>query len=79
MDTDLDIRTLATRLVTELGERAPPFSRMRWVELTASGQTRAALFWRDVLRVCEALLNSRGGVQPAAPAPPIRFTPRPVP
>ncbi len=44
MDTDLDIRTLATRLVTELGERAPPFNRMRWVALTASGPFRVLRF-----------------------------------
>jgi len=67
MNTDLDVLALATRLVDELGETAVRISRVRLVELTAANHTRAAAFWRDVMRASEHLLSERsGGRMPAA-------------
>ncbi len=56
MKTDLDVLAFATRLVDELGEAAVRISRVRLVELTAASHTRAAAFWRDVMRTSERLL-----------------------
>lgn len=67
MNTDLDVLALATRLVDELGETAVRISRVRLVELTAANHTRAAAFWRDVMRASEHLLSERSdGRMPAA-------------
>lgn len=63
MKTDLDVLVLATRLVDELGEAAVRISRVRLVELTAANHTRAAAFWRDVLRASERLLDERSGTR----------------
>ncbi|WP_086935515.1 hypothetical protein [Azospirillum sp. B510] len=92
MDTDLDVLVFATRLVDELGDTAIRMSRVRLVELTAANHTRAAIFWRDVMRTCEGLLSERsgrrtaGGLSSPAPAPSIAaaqpgasHVPRPIP
>ncbi|PWC33830.1 hypothetical protein [Azospirillum sp. TSO35-2] len=92
MNTDLDVLAFATRLVDELGETAIRMSRVRLVELTAANHTRAAAFWRDVMRTSERLLNERSGrrvasaaiaaAQPAvgqSVARPVAYVPRPIP
>ena len=92
MNTDLDVLVFATRLVDELGETAIRMSRVRLVELTAANHTRAAAFWREVMRTSERLLNERsvrrvasGLSSPAiAAAQPsvsqsVAYVPRPIP
>ncbi|MBP2301410.1 hypothetical protein [Azospirillum picis] len=87
MNTDLDVLVFATRLVDELGETAIRMSRVRLVELTAANHTRAAAFWRDVLRTSERLLNERSGkrvnaaaIAAAQTAPAsVMHVPRPIP
>jgi len=63
MNTDLDVLVFATRLVDELGETAVRISRVRLVELTAANHTRAAAFWRDVMRASQRLLDERSGTR----------------
>ncbi|MFP5514281.1 MAG: hypothetical protein ACLGJC_14475 [Alphaproteobacteria bacterium] len=92
MNTDLDVLVFATRLVDELGETAIRMSRVRLVELTAANHTRAAAFWREVMRTSERLLNERSGrrvvsglsspaIAAALPsvAQPVAYVPRPIP
>ncbi|WP_042696425.1 hypothetical protein [Azospirillum sp. B506] len=93
MNTDLDVLVFATRLVDELGETAIRMSRVRLVELTAANHTRAAAFWRDVMRTSERLLNERSGrrgasglssssiaaAQPAVVQHRVAHVPRPIP
>lgn len=92
MNTDLDVLVFATRLVDELGETAIRMSRVRLVELTAANHTRAAAFWREVMRTSERLLNERPGrrvasglsssaiaaAQPSV-SPTVAYVPRPIP
>lgn len=92
MNTDLDVLVFATRLVDELGETAIRMSRVRLVELTAANHTRAAAFWREVMRTSERLLSERSGRRIAsslsspeiAAAQPsmvqsVAYVPRPIP
>ncbi|CBS91161.1 hypothetical protein [Azospirillum lipoferum] len=92
MNTDLDVLVFATRLVDELGETAIRMSRVRLVELTAANHTRAAAFWREVMRTSERLLNERSGrrvasglsspaIAAAQPSmsPSVAYVPRPIP
>ncbi|MBY6266024.1 hypothetical protein EI613_29535 [Azospirillum sp. 412522] len=92
MNTDLDVLVFATRLVDELGETAIRMSRVRLVELTAANHTRAAAFWREVMRTSERLLSERSGrrvatglspsiaaAQPAMAQHKVAHVPRPIP
>lgn len=92
MNTDLDVLVFATRLVDELGETAIRMSRVRLVELTAANHTRAAAFWREVMRTSERLLSERSGrrmatglsssiaaAQPAMAQHKVAYVPRPIP
>ncbi|MBK1839611.1 hypothetical protein JHL17_19555 [Azospirillum sp. YIM B02556] len=93
MNTDLDVLVFATRLVDELGETAIRMSRVRLVELTAANHTRAAAFWRDVMRTSERLLSERSGrrlpaglsastiaaAQPTGTLHKVAHVPRPIP
>lgn len=92
MNTDLDVLVFATRLVDELGDTAIRMSRVRLVELTAANHTRAAAFWREVMRTSERLLSERSGrraasglaspaitaAQPSV-AQTVAYVPRPIP
>lgn len=93
MNTDLDVLVFATRLVDELGETAIRMSRVRLVELTAANHTRAAAFWREVMRTSERLLSEQSGrrvatglsspaiaaAQPAVAQHHVAHVPRPIP
>jgi hypothetical protein len=52
-----DSQMVASRLVAELGEDAARHAKCRLVELTAAANIRAASFWREVMRLCEDILD----------------------
>jgi hypothetical protein len=52
-----DSQMVASRLVAELGEDAARHAKCRLVELTAAANLRAASFWREVMRLCEDILD----------------------
>lgn len=52
-----DSQMVASKLVAELGEGAIRHAKCRLVELTAAANLRAASFWREVMRLCEEILD----------------------
>lgn len=69
-----DSLMVASRLVAELGDGAARHAKCRLVELTAAANPRAASFWREVMRICEDILERDSALAPRSgrlvPSPP---------
>ncbi|HYE50461.1 MAG TPA: hypothetical protein VEB20_12785 [Azospirillaceae bacterium] len=67
MKYDLDTMLVGVQMVREMGPDAVTVARNRLVELIAANNLRAAAFWREVMKVCEAELAKAAPPPPAGP------------